>query len=299
MKDCKIVQDLLPLYADELTSVETGEFIEKHLESCGECRAIRNRCAEPIPQTEGIDEKQLKKAMRRDARKMAWSDIRMFALIFLVPTLIMAGIILYHYWDSGALAPVELATSAYSEVFGGEMTVEVIDRDQFGQKYRGAGSIICTRIEDSSLSYHNDSWITCWENVRIDWAPNGTHRLFTAQMPDGRTDYFVIAYDYELDETGGWIKERLFPKQPDDVWYPNYADGLTAILTQYCRENRDIPQDWNEIEFTFHTWSPDSNSAEFYYTTDTGLIGTVWYSIVGQESTGMWAMAYAATQVAK
>ena len=39
-KDCKIVQDLLPNYIDNLTNEETNAYIEKHLEECEECKTI-------------------------------------------------------------------------------------------------------------------------------------------------------------------------------------------------------------------------------------------------------------------
>ncbi len=39
-KDCKIIQDLLPNYIEELTNEETNNFIEKHLEECDECKQI-------------------------------------------------------------------------------------------------------------------------------------------------------------------------------------------------------------------------------------------------------------------
>ena len=37
---CKIVQDLLPTYIESLTSEETTNFIEEHLNSCNECKKI-------------------------------------------------------------------------------------------------------------------------------------------------------------------------------------------------------------------------------------------------------------------
>lgn len=39
-RDCKIVQDLLPNYIEKLTDEVTNEFIEKHIATCKECRAI-------------------------------------------------------------------------------------------------------------------------------------------------------------------------------------------------------------------------------------------------------------------
>ena len=38
MKECKIVQDLLELYMNDLTSNTTNEYIEKHLRICNKCK---------------------------------------------------------------------------------------------------------------------------------------------------------------------------------------------------------------------------------------------------------------------
>ena len=38
-KDCSIVQDLLPLYAEDLLREETKEFVDEHLAQCEACRA--------------------------------------------------------------------------------------------------------------------------------------------------------------------------------------------------------------------------------------------------------------------
>lgn len=39
-KECKIVQDLLPSYIDDLTTNETNDYINEHLEKCKECVTI-------------------------------------------------------------------------------------------------------------------------------------------------------------------------------------------------------------------------------------------------------------------
>ena len=39
-KDCKIVQDLLPNYIENLTNEETNKFIDEHLKECNECQKI-------------------------------------------------------------------------------------------------------------------------------------------------------------------------------------------------------------------------------------------------------------------
>ncbi len=49
MKHCAIVRDLLPLYIEELTSEESGEFVREHLSQCDKCRAEYERMTAPTP----------------------------------------------------------------------------------------------------------------------------------------------------------------------------------------------------------------------------------------------------------
>ena len=46
--ECYIVRDLLPQYTDELVEEETKKDIEKHLESCAECRKIYQELLMPM-----------------------------------------------------------------------------------------------------------------------------------------------------------------------------------------------------------------------------------------------------------
>lgn len=48
MNKCKIVQDLLPLYADNLCSPETKEFVEEHLKECEDCQTYFEEMAQEI-----------------------------------------------------------------------------------------------------------------------------------------------------------------------------------------------------------------------------------------------------------
>ncbi len=36
-RECEIIFDLLPIYAEEKTSPESNEFVERHIEHCEEC----------------------------------------------------------------------------------------------------------------------------------------------------------------------------------------------------------------------------------------------------------------------
>lgn len=38
--ECNVIQDLLPLYIEQLTSPETAKLVKKHLDTCSECREL-------------------------------------------------------------------------------------------------------------------------------------------------------------------------------------------------------------------------------------------------------------------
>lgn len=40
MKECKIICDLLPSYIDELTTEDTNQYIEQHLDNCKDCKEV-------------------------------------------------------------------------------------------------------------------------------------------------------------------------------------------------------------------------------------------------------------------
>jgi hypothetical protein len=46
--NCRIIEDLLPLFIDGLVSSETNKAIEEHLEQCSECRRVHKILKEDI-----------------------------------------------------------------------------------------------------------------------------------------------------------------------------------------------------------------------------------------------------------
>lgn len=46
---CAVVQDLLPMYAEDLTSEQTARMVKSHLENCGQCRAFYENCQKELP----------------------------------------------------------------------------------------------------------------------------------------------------------------------------------------------------------------------------------------------------------
>lgn len=48
MKDCGIIKDLLPLYAEELASEESAALVREHLETCEDCRKVYEQMKAPV-----------------------------------------------------------------------------------------------------------------------------------------------------------------------------------------------------------------------------------------------------------
>ncbi|WP_301107980.1 zf-HC2 domain-containing protein [Sporosarcina sp.] len=81
--ECTIVQDLLPLYEEDLLQVETKQFIEEHLKSCRECGRIAEQSQLPLP-VEVRDGDASKKMIRNITVKLTTIQIFFVAIAFIL-----------------------------------------------------------------------------------------------------------------------------------------------------------------------------------------------------------------------
>ena len=66
--ECSIVQDILPLYVEDMVSEDTAGFVKEHLRGCPECRAELEKLREPVtvqlePDINAAPLKRLKKTL--------------------------------------------------------------------------------------------------------------------------------------------------------------------------------------------------------------------------------------------
>lgn len=89
MKECKIVQDLLPSYIEKLTSKDTNEYVEGHLKTCDNCTSVYNDMKAEIkvnttsPKAEIDYMKKVRKKMRI-AEKLLYIILLLFIIFVLV-----------------------------------------------------------------------------------------------------------------------------------------------------------------------------------------------------------------------
>ena len=65
MKDCGIVKDLLPLYAEDMASEESAAFVKTHLETCEDCRKAYEGMKAPVEAEPAAPLKTVRKAVKK------------------------------------------------------------------------------------------------------------------------------------------------------------------------------------------------------------------------------------------
>ncbi|MFZ7101094.1 MAG: zf-HC2 domain-containing protein [Peptococcaceae bacterium] len=67
-KECQLIQELFPLYLEELVSPETREYIEGHLAQCTFCQETWEQLKRPLPEILPVEEVGLEKAKGAEER---------------------------------------------------------------------------------------------------------------------------------------------------------------------------------------------------------------------------------------
>lgn len=90
--ECSIIQDLLPLYAENMVRSDTAAFVEAHLKGCAACRKDYEKTREPQPAQELSDAAPLLKL----SRKMKVKRIQTIALtaLFVIALFVSAFAVL-------------------------------------------------------------------------------------------------------------------------------------------------------------------------------------------------------------
>ena len=219
MNECRIVEDLIPLYAEGLTNEEASEFVKNHVASCDRCRKLLERCQITVPVPEE-DVKAYKKALQKNTINMTCRIVVVALVLLIVFYIGCTKLGEYMLWKDGR-APVEQVVKA--PVGNGEVTL--VDWEASGWEIGGVenvGTILWMRTMDVmdmgvgqtrySLGESGDT--QPWENVQIYWAPNGIPFLATADLLEGGKGIFVHANERWYDENGGHQPARHSGSRP-------------------------------------------------------------------------------------
>ena len=269
MNECKIVQDLMPLYVEELLSEESAEAVRSHTEKCEVCSKMLERCREPMPQM-----KQDPKAYKKT---MFWDAVKIGSVLFipLIVFCVLAAVVFW--WLDGPSYPVEATYVSRAVDYVGEYTIEVADWDEATfRKDRGRGSVLriggkITEVDEYGVGTSGTMGrqIFPWENVHVIWAPNGADALLSVQIVDGGAEYFVLDNNYYRDEEGSHHEMRTYPEGTD-------TEGIVTVLKSLCVK-QGAAGNWENASIHFLRWSDDSERLIFVYELDNGTRGFLEY----------------------
>lgn len=164
---CNIVQDLLPSYVDNLTSEETNQSIEMHMQNCTQCREMYNRMKQPevseqVNQRKDID--FLKKA-RSKARLHITVGITVAViaviLIVLINTFLIGKVI-----DNPELIKAEVEVTNKHIVLTGNLTdsSKGVSDVQFENK---DGIVHVTVLETGRSSFHENKFNANYDSDEV------------------------------------------------------------------------------------------------------------------------------------
>ena len=89
MKNCKIVQDLMPNYIEKLTSEESNTFIEEHLKTCDNCTQILDSMKTDIKLKKTETPKEEIEYMKKAKKKMNIAKKLLILIIIVIIALIL------------------------------------------------------------------------------------------------------------------------------------------------------------------------------------------------------------------
>lgn len=250
MNECNIVRDLMPLYADELLSADSTEFIHRHISWCEKCRETLQRSGQELPEisTDAYisEKKALKKAIRRDRLRTVLKTVLCFLLIAIISVCYVCYQMQYY------LTPIEQTYSAPN----GTRALELVERDYIG--CRTDGYMIRFRFEATDrTNFGTNRYYTQWDKIDAHWAPDSRYLLLDVVTVDGVRELRVV--DTNIQRTRGGLPE-----------IPGLSENLIPELTKLSGEE-------GEVSFTFDSWLPDSRTIAFLYTTAQGQSGIVNY----------------------
>lgn len=234
MKECNIVKDLIPLYAEELTSSDSGEFIENHLSSCAQCREIWRRYREELPKLEVVEDmvENYKKPLKQSVMKVILTTVGA-----VIVALLLTG---YLLWELGYLGEEKIIESRLG---GSNFRIQYYNDDGFF--IQGGAYVVLP--DGTGRNLRGDETFV---DLHVWWAPNGEAFFAWWEFTDHDEAYIV---DYrDVEAAGGWKNY----KEKRDM----YSENLFRELEEICTHVNLTVSDMEFVE-----WSDDGRYAYFRY----------------------------------
>ena len=176
--ECNIIRDLLPLYAENMVSSDTSDFVEEHLKGCEACRKEYEGIKEPQPAQEISDTAPLLKL----SRKMKVKRIQTIALtaVFVVALLVSVFAVL----DAPIYFPYSERIVTLEQLGGKGMLLT------FDEEVTDFGYTVYEDPDGGNFYYCDiEAWTSLWDK----WFSQGKGKL-SATVTTGDAKPIIAAY---------------------------------------------------------------------------------------------------------
>ena len=193
---CDIIQDMLPLYYDEVCSADSRKMIEEHLQECEKCSNIFQK---------------LKTECVVDTKENAESiQSRSFIIGIVITTIVLTAIFGTYYAlfirQNSMVSPEQISISAYS------LTDEQITfRLELLDGYCG-GTIKTYTDENRNL------YISVLRTVIKEELSDGETEIMNYGFNHEKKDYIAVYYGTPNNCELIWKKGDLLPTAPKDIF---------------------------------------------------------------------------------
>lgn len=199
--ECSIVQDILPLYVEEMVSDDTVSFVREHLKDCPRCRAELEKLQKPVevqlkPDINAAPLKRLKKALlMKKLQTILCTVAILLALMLAVISLLTAP----EYFE---YTP-DLVTVTETGV--GEVTIS------FNSKVTNYKLQHIEDPDECNTVYQLEAWTSPWDRVfkkNGAWAVTVSPEkdkpllIYFTQIADGSS---VNLYGEAASDNSGWV----------------------------------------------------------------------------------------------
>ena len=212
-KQCKIIEDLLPLYHDGVCSEESKQMVEEHLSQCEECRNLLKKIVgEVVSLAKEGDVKLLggiSKAVRKGRRKALITGI---SITLTAVLLLFAGFSTWWYCHEyryySAFAEGQTLTNVETNIKPIEMYSWSDDTYQYDvvvPDFLDIGGFVGMSRLDNTEDRTVELAVTRWENEKY---------IFHIFVNDAeKTRYFIV--DSELNLYGNYSKQQMETKREE------------------------------------------------------------------------------------
>lgn len=234
-KNCSIIEDILPLYVENMVSTDTRAFVEEHLASCDECRTKLGQLQSP-PAPVPMDAMPLKKIKE----KLMFKRIQI--ILFTAALVSAIAVSVFAIMTSPQFFPYSSSLVQVTENQDGILTIT------FDSSVTGYNYITGRDEETGAETYHISSWNTVWDkyfasrgsqNMIITPASLTDTKIYYVQN-NGSEDILIYGQNAE-DNTVSTTLPRLYLTQ-----YFILAVFLLIILAmaRFLFRKQDIVKLW-------------------------------------------------------